>query len=188
MQLWEFFFKPVTYFIWHTPIFTLSSKVSKLSSKVTLLSKVFCSGDRAFFRHFVDNSTVGNLDVDVRTWWQSLLRSARWDKTRCWRYRKKKTLEASSMTKRQFVPWTRVAGRNHFNPPPPTPCSNCSFSFTALLTGMSWSCHRDTQGFGMQCAAYIRQSVCKDIFFVCWNSRANFDCECQICYSPRSIY
>jgi hypothetical protein len=27
--------------------------------------------------------------------------------------------------------------------------------FTALLTGMSWSHLRDTQGFGLQCASYI---------------------------------
>jgi hypothetical protein len=31
----------------------------------------------------------------------------------------------------------------------------CSVLLTTLLTGMSWSRLRDTQGFGMQCAAYI---------------------------------
>jgi hypothetical protein len=36
------------------------------------------------------------------------------------------------------------------------PFSNGLFSFTAMLTGMSWSLLRNTQGFGMQCACYIR--------------------------------
>jgi hypothetical protein len=31
--------------------------------------------------------------------------------------------------------------------------------FTALLIRMSWSCLRDTQGFGKQCAYLILQKV-----------------------------
>jgi hypothetical protein len=42
--------------------------------------------------------------------------------------------------------------------PPPALFQNSSFSFTALLTRMSWSCQRDTQVFGVQCAAYIHPS------------------------------
>jgi hypothetical protein len=37
-----------------------------------------------------------------------------------------------------------------------SPFSNCSI---ALLIGMSWSHLRDTQGFGMQCAAYIHRWI-----------------------------
>jgi hypothetical protein len=40
-----------------------------------------------------------------------------------------------------------------------SPFPNCSFSFTALLTRMSCSRLRDTQGFGVQCASYIHCKV-----------------------------
>jgi hypothetical protein len=53
-----------------------------------------------------------------------------------------------------------------------SPFSNGSFSFTALLTGMSRSRLSDTQGFGMQCASSsLKAPACASVLKNCVNIR-----------------
>jgi hypothetical protein len=79
-------------------------------------------------------------------WWPSITAGATWPSRR-WRRRT-----------RSFAWPTGRAGKKLFNfffSSSSSPFSSCYILFTAWLTGMSWSRLKDTQGFGMQCEAYI---------------------------------